>query len=151
MRIIKATEQSRNEMINLLKSNNLPAEDLPKELDEFYTAMDGQRIVGLIGMERYSHYGLLRSMVVHPDYRNKQIAKKLVQLLEQKAASSGIITMYLLTETAEKYFSRNNYQLITRKEVPEPLFRSSECSHVCPVSATVMKKELQRQFTTVVQ
>jgi amino-acid N-acetyltransferase len=151
MRIIKATEQSRNEMINLLKSNNLPAEDLPKELDEFYTAMDGQRIVGLIGMERYSHYGLLRSMVVHPDYRNKQIAKKLVQLLEQKAASSGIITMYLLTETAEKYFSRNNYQLITRKEVPEPLFRSSEFSHVCPVSATVMKKELQSQFTTVVQ
>lgn len=151
MRIIKATEQSRNEIINLLKSNNLPAEDLPKELDEFYTAMDGQRIVGLIGMERYSHYGLLRSMVVHPDYRNKQIAKKLVQLLEQKAASSGIITMYLLTETAEKYFSRNNYQLITRKEVPEPLFRSSEFSHVCPVSATVMKKELQSQFTTVVQ
>jgi amino-acid N-acetyltransferase len=151
MRIIKATEQSRNEIINLLKSNNLPAGDLPKELDEFYTAMDGQRIVGLIGMERYSHYGLLRSMVVHPDYRNKQIAKKLVQLLEQKAASSGIITMYLLTETAEKYFSRNNYQLITRKEVPEPLFRSSEFSHVCPVSATVMKKELQSQFTTVVQ
>ena len=151
MRIIKATEQSRNEMINLLKSNNLPAGDLPEELDEFYTAMDGQRIVGLIGMERYSHYGLLRSMVVHPDYRNKQIAKKLVQLLEQKAASSGIITMYLLTETAEKYFSRNNYQLITRKEVPEPLFRSSEFSHVCPVSATVMKKELQNQFTTVVQ
>jgi amino-acid N-acetyltransferase len=151
MRIIKATEQSRNEIINLLKSNNLPAGDLPEKLDEFYTAMDGQRIVGLIGMERYSHYGLLRSMVVHPDYRNKQIAKKLVQLLEQKAASSGIITMYLLTETAEKYFSRNNYQLITRKEVPEPLFRSSEFSHVCPVSATVMKKELQSQFTTVVQ
>ena len=151
MRIIKATEQSRNEIINLLKSNNLPAGDLPEKLDEFYTAMDGQRIVGLIGMERYSHYGLLRSMVVHPDYRNKQIAKKLVQLLEQKAASSGIITMYLLTETAEKYFSRNNYQLITRKEVPEPLFRSSEFSHVCPVSATVMKKELQNQFTTVVQ
>jgi amino-acid N-acetyltransferase len=151
MRIIKATEQSRNEIINLLKSNNLPAGDLPEKLDEFYTAMDGQRIVGLIGMERYSHYGLLRSMVVHPDYRNKQIAKKLVQLLEQKAASSGIITMYLLTETAEKYFSRNNYQVITRKEVPEPLFRSSEFSHVCPVSATVMKKELQNQFTTVVQ
>ena len=151
MRIIKATEQSRNEMINLLKSNNLPAEDLPKELDEFYTAMDGQRIVGLIGMERYSHYGLLRSMVVHPDYRNKQIAKKLVQLLEQKAASSGIITMYLLTETAENYFSRNNYQLITREEVPEELLRSSEFSHVCPLSATVMKKELQSQFTTVVQ
>jgi amino-acid N-acetyltransferase len=151
MRIIKATEQSRNEMINLLKSNNLPAEDLPKELDEFYTAMDGQRIVGLIGMERYSHYGLLRSMVVHPDYRNKQIAKKLVQLLEQKAANSEIITMYLLTETAENYFSRNNYQLITREEVPEELLLSSEFSHVCPVSATVMKKELQSQFTTVVQ
>jgi amino-acid N-acetyltransferase len=151
MRIIKATEQSRNEIINLLKSNNLPAGDLPEVLDEFYTALDGQKIVGLIGMERYSHYGLLRSMVVHPDYRNKQIAKKLVQLLEQKAANSEIITMYLLTETAENYFSRNNYQLITREEVPEELLLSSEFSHVCPVSATVMKKELQSQFTTVVR
>lgn len=151
MQITKAIEQSRNEVIELLKSNNLPAADLPGVLDDFYTAIDEQKIVGLIGMERYAHYGLLRSMVVHPDYRNKRIAGMLIQLLEQTAASSGITTIYLLTETAESYFSKKNYQLITREEVPEALLQSSEFSHVCPVSATVMKKDLNKEFIKAVQ
>ncbi len=147
MQIINATAQSRDEIIGLLKSNNLPAADLPEVLDDFYIAIDEQKIVGLIGMERYARYGLLRSMVVHPEYRNRQIAGKLVQLLEQTAAGLGITNMYLLTETAENYFNRKNYQVITRAEVPEALFQSSEFSHVCPAGATVMKKDLEGKFT----
>lgn len=68
----------------------------------------------------------------------------LLQLLEQTATNSGVTTMYLLTETAEKYFNKKNYQVITRNEVPQALFQSSEFSHVCPVSATVMKKDLKK-------
>jgi amino-acid N-acetyltransferase len=151
MQIVKATEQSRDEIKSLLQSQNLPAEDLPNVLADFFAAVDGGELIGLIGMERYGHYGLLRSMVVHPDYRNKQIAEKLVQLLEQTASGSGITTMYLLTETAENYFVKKNYQVITREEVPQALFQSSEFSHVCPVSATVMRKDLEKQFTTAVQ
>lgn len=146
MQIVKATERSRNEIINLLRTNELPAEDLPGTLNDFYAAVEEGKIVGLIGMERYSDFGLLRSMVVHPDYRNKQIAEKLVQLLEQSASGSGITTIYLLTETAERYFSKKNYRVITRDEVPQALFQSSEFSHVCPASATVMKKDLKQQF-----
>ncbi len=144
MQIVKATEQSRNEIINLLKTNNLPVEDLPDTLKDFYAAVDDEKIVGLIGMEQYSHFGLLRSMVVHPIYRNRQIAEMLLQLLEQTATNSGVTTMYLLTETAENYFSKRKYQVITRDEVPQALFQSSEFSHVCPVSATVMKKDLKK-------
>ena len=110
MQIVNATEQSRNELIDLLKSNNLPADDLPASLADFYSAVDEGKIVGLIGMERYGRYGLLRSMVVHPEHRNKQIAEKLVRQLEQTATGSGIETMYLLTETAEKYFNKKNYK-----------------------------------------
>ena len=146
MQIVKATGQSRDEMINLLQSNNLPTEDLPSSLDEFYAAIDEGRVVGLIGMERYTHYGLLRSMVVHPTYRNRHIAEKLVQLLEQTAHASGITAMYLLTETAPQYFERKGYQKIAREEVPEALQASSEFSHVCPVSAIVMKKMISQEW-----
>ena len=59
MQIVEAIEQSRDEMINLLQSNNLPTEDLPSSLHEFYAAIDEGSVVGLIGMERYTHYGLL--------------------------------------------------------------------------------------------
>ena len=150
MQTVNASEKCQNEIIDLLRSNNLPWEDLPASLNDFYAMVDEGKIVGLIGMERYAHYGLLRSMVVHPDYRNRLIADKLVQALEQKAAISGITAMYLLTETAEQYFSKRNYQVITRSEVPQALFQSSEFSHVCPVSATVMKKDLENQFITSV-
>ncbi len=150
MQTVKAPEECRNEIIHLLQSNNLPWEDLPSSLNDFYAVIDEGKIVGLIGMERYAHYGLLRSMVVHAGYRNRLIAENLVQLLEQSAAISGIRAMYLLTETAEKYFSKRNYKVIARSEVPQPLFQSSEFSHVCPVSATVMKKDLENQIVSAV-
>jgi amino-acid N-acetyltransferase len=142
MQIVHATEQSRDEMAALLQSQNLPAEDLPKTLSDFYTAIDEEKVIALIGMERYHNYGLLRSMVVHPAYRNRGIADALVKLLEETANATGITAMYLLTETADKYFDRKGYATVTRSEVPAELMQSSEFSHVCPVSATVMKKDL---------
>lgn len=140
--IQKATEQYRAAIVSLLQSQKLPTEDLPAVLDNFLIVTEEDNLVGLIGLERYGHYGLLRSMVVHPDYRNRQIAERLVQQLEETAKASGIATMYLLTETAEKYFCRKGYNTIHRSEVPSMLMQSSEFSHVCPASATVMKKKL---------
>ena len=140
MNILEASFQQRDAITTLLQSQGLPTEDLPQALPDFYVAVEEEKVIGLIGMERYSRFGLLRSMVVHPDYRNRQIAEKLVQLLEEKAGTSGIQYMYLLTETAEKYFERKGYSTIGREEVPAEIKTSSEFSHVCPASATVMKK-----------
>lgn len=142
MTIVKATAEKRSAIISLLQSQSLPADDLPPALPDFYVAEDGDLVVGLIGMERYGNHGLLRSMVVAPDYRNRQIAEKLVQVLEEEARSYGIFSIYLLTETAEKYFDRKGYTKISRTNVPAEVMLSSEFSHVCPVSATVMKKDL---------
>ena len=142
MQITTATAQSRNDIIDLLQSQKLPTADLPPVLADFYTITEDGKVIGAIGMERYSHYGLLRSMVVHPEYRNQQIAATLVQQLEKQAASSGIKVLYLLTETADQYFSRKGYHTISRDEVPDEVKGSSEFSHVCPVSAVVMKKVL---------
>lgn len=149
MDIIKATSQQRDEIIDLLQKENLPAEDLPLDLSNFYTAIEENTIIGLIGLEPYGENGLLRSMVVSPNYRNQQIAERLVKMLEEQAIISGINTIYLLTETADKYFSRKGYKTIVREEVPTELKASSEFSHVCPVSAIVMKKELAEQAVTI--
>lgn len=142
MNIQKATEQARAAIVSLLQSQKLPTEDLPAVLENFLIAEEDGQLVALIGLERYGRDGLLRSMVVHPAYRNRQIAERLVHQLETTASLSGIATLYLLTETAEKYFSRKGYNIISRSEVPPLLMQSSEFSHVCPASATVMKKEL---------
>lgn len=132
----------REAVVTLLKSENLPVEDLPASLDNFFIAVDHNNIVGAIGLENYNNGGLLRSLVVDVDYRNEKIAGKLVTQLEEKAKTLGINEMYLLTETAPEYFANKGYQKINRTEVPTHMQQSSEFSHVCPASAIVMKKAL---------
>ena len=141
MHITEATPPMRAEIIALLQSQQLPVEDLPSQLSDFFVAQEDGKLIGLIGMELYGEYGLLRSMVVHPDFRNKQIAADLVQTLEQRAKAAGIKALYLLTETAARYFSKKGFSTIQREEVPDVVKASSEFSHVCPVSATVMVKQ----------
>lgn len=132
----------RPQIVSLLQANHLPVDDLPVMLNNFFVAMDQGTVIGGIGMETHGQYGLLRSMVVHPDYRNKNIATTLVAWLEMKAIESGIVELYLLTETASGYFQKKGFDVIERSNVPAPVTQSSEFSHVCPVSAIIMKKSL---------
>jgi amino-acid N-acetyltransferase len=140
--ITKADDNQRQSVIALLQSERLPVEDLPASLDNFFVALDNFNVVGTIGLEKYENYGLLRSMVVNKEYRDRNIASQLVERLEEYAVAVGIDFMYLLTETAPQYFERKSYQRITRDQVPKELQASSEFSHVCPDSAIVMKKAL---------
>ena len=140
--ITKAIAAQRQSIIQLLQAEKLPVDDLPASLDNFFVATDNNNVIAAIGVELYGDCGLLRSMVVDRDYRSKYIASQLVQELESHAKTNGVNCMYLLTETASQYFERKGYQRIARDQVPEPLKASSEFSHVCPVSAIVMKKLL---------
>lgn len=137
-----AANSQRKEIIQLLQGENLPVTDLPASLDNFFVTMENDKVIGAIGLELYTDCGLLRSMIVSRDHRNKNIASGLIRKLEEFARTSGINTMYLLTETADKYFERQGYQKINRDDVPEELKVSSEFSHLCPATAFLMKKEL---------
>jgi amino-acid N-acetyltransferase len=139
--ITKASDSQRALVIALLQSEKLPVVDLPESLSNFFVASNNGQVVGAIGLEQYGNYALLRSMVVSNVFRNKNIASRLVEHLESYGRLLGVSAMYLLTETAPGYFEKKGYQKINREEVPAALQVSSEFSHVCPVSAIVMKKE----------
>lgn len=141
-KIAKAKADQRQSIISLLQSENLPTEDLPHSLDNFFVVLKGDGIVAAIGLEQYGNCGLLRSMVVKKEYRNRSIASDLVKELESEAFALGIDCIYLLTETAPLYFEREGYKPVTRDETPEAIKASSEFKNVCPVSAIVMKKSL---------
>lgn len=140
--ITAAGNSAREKIIALLLAEKLPVEDLPASLDNFFVAVDNDTIVGAVGMEQYDNYALLRSLVVDKDYRGKSIANNLLAELEQHASAHGVSDVYLLTETAPTYFAKKEYTKVTREEVPQAVQASSEFSHVCPVSAVVMKKSL---------
>jgi len=140
--VTKASEAQRAAITALLKAEHLPAEDLPATLDHFFVVEQEGAVVGAIGLEAYGQVGLLRSMVVDQAFRGQSLATQLVAELERYAAAQGLHTLYLLTETADLYFEKKGYERIHRAEVPEALKASTEFSHVCPASATVMKKAL---------
>ena len=142
MKIIQVNHTHRQTIIELLKAEKLPVDDLPGNLDHFFVAVVDGDIIGAIGLEHYSPFGLLRSMVVRKDYRNRRVAAALVETLEKHASDLKIDWLYLLTETASAYFDKKNYKRIERTEVPDEIKQSTEFSSVCPVSSIVMKKSL---------
>ncbi len=101
-----ARPEHREAIISLLQSAGLPVEDLPNGLQNFYTALDNGIVVGLIGLETYGRNGLLRSLVVRPDYRQMKIAAALVDEVERTGRDLRLADIYLLTETAKDYFTK---------------------------------------------
>ena len=101
--------------------------------------MENSSVIGAIGLETYERSGLLRSLIVKPEYRKMNIAAALVNEIESLGRRLGLANIYLLTETAKDYFDRKGYETIERTEAPESLQQSSEFSHVCPSTAVVMK------------
>jgi amino-acid N-acetyltransferase len=141
--LIEPIKNQHKAIAAILSAEKLPVDDLPETLDNFLAATENGLTIGVVGLEIYGVYGLLRSLVVLPEYRGKGIAGKLIKHLESLAARSGLKALYLLTETAPEYFAGKGFQKITRAEVPDEVKQSTEFSHVCPVSAIVMKKSIK--------
>ena len=142
IQIVPVEPAYRDAIISLLQSEKLPVSDLPTDLPDFLMAIDNGNVVGGIGLEIYARNGLLRSLVVKPEYRNMKIAASLISELEKVARDAGLQVIYLLTETAPDYFSKKGYEVIARSEAPESLQQSSEFSHVCPTTAVLMRKRI---------
>jgi amino-acid N-acetyltransferase len=137
---IKHAENQRDEIVAILSAQNLPVYDLPQTLYNFFVAIENEKLLGVVGLEIYGAYGLVRSLAVIPEHRNKGIAEKLIERMESFAVTQGLKELFLLTETAPAYFEGKAYNKIGRDEVPDEVKLSSEFSHVCPVSAVIMKK-----------
>ena len=97
---------------------------------------------GIVGLEIHGEYGLLRSLVVWENARYCGYGKILVNEIEKLALQKKVKTLFLLTNTAEMFFTRLNYQKIERDDVPQPIRNTQEFFSLCPDSAAVMRKFL---------
>jgi C_GCAxxG_C_C family probable redox protein len=137
------TQTDLPRVIEMLTAENLPTEDLAEtDLNEFLVAEDEGRVVGVGGLEQYGHTGLLRSLAVDQVARGSGIGSRLYEALELQAREKGLLRLYLLTTTAERYFSRMGYAVIERDVAPLPIQKSRQFSSLCPQSAVVMQKPL---------
>ncbi|AUD06567.1 arsenic resistance N-acetyltransferase ArsN2 [Spirosoma pollinicola] len=129
-------------IIALLEQGHLLTEDLPTRLADFVIAKEEGRPIGVAGLERFGLVGLLRSVAVDPQYQGQQIAAQLVSRLMETAQASSLENVYLITNTADRYFERYGFQIVNRQEVPAAIQQTQQFSELCPSSAIVMKRAL---------
>lgn len=129
------------EVTALLGANGLPIADLSPAI-RFLGVRDDGGLEGVVGVERHGDLGLLRSLAVRQDRRESGLGSALVLEVERIASAEGVGALYLLTTTAERFFTRRGYARIGREAVPVAIRESSEFALVCPSSAAVMQKSL---------
>ena len=143
-----ASDADQPEIETLLRNSDLPTSGVKESLDGFLVAEVQGSVVGAIGLEERSNYGLLRSTVVVPAWRGKHVAGELVERMIAAARARRLEALYLLTTTAERYFPRFGFTVTTRDSVPDAIKATDEFTDACPATATVMCLRLGGQRST---
>jgi amino-acid N-acetyltransferase len=128
----------------LLAAANLPTGDLTaSHCEHFFYWGPADEPTGLVGVELFGDVALLRSLAVSADARSSGMGTALVRHIENYAASQGVRTLYLLTTTAERFFTRLGYGSVAREAAPPAIRSTPEFAGICPASSAFMSKQLQ--------
>lgn len=126
----------------LLESVSLPSVDIGDHISNFLVLEYAGTLIGTIGMELYGETALLRSLAIRKEYQFDGYGRNLYQCLVLNAQKNGVKHIYLLTTTAEKYFSKKGFRKISRYEVPEEIKNTTEYTTLCPSDSICMVKIL---------
>ena len=127
--------------VALLRSAGLSVSDLTAaHLNNFYYSGSAAEPDGIIGLELYGTQALLRSLVVAVSMRSTGLGSALLDHAESHARGAGVQSIYLLTTTAESFFSRRGYVLTRRDDAPASIRVTREFADICPASSAFMVK-----------
>jgi len=127
---------------HLLTEAGLPLDGAAEAFATGVVARDGDRLVGCAAIEPYGGAALLRSVAVAPDQRRTGVGTSLVHAVEDLARDRGAMSLILLTETAEPWFTRLGYETIDRASVPVDVAGSVEFETACSTTAVAMRRTL---------
>ena len=145
MKFSFASAEDAEQIKQILEASGLHHQDIrPSQLHHFLIAKDDNDLTfaGVVGLEQKNDVGLLRSLAVAKVYRRQGLATQLVNKIEEYARSQKVASLYLLTLTAEDFFTKQGYQKADRKSAPPVLQETTEFKSLCPETAMCMKKHL---------
>lgn len=122
----------------LLSANGLPDEDVGEHIEHFVLAWDKHALLATAGVELLGNDGLLRSLCVSANYRNRGLATELCKRVESYSRNAGLRRLYLLTTTARDFFGRRGYAVCLRESVPSRVQDTAEFRSLCPSTAVCM-------------
>ena len=133
----KASAEDLESARSLLTISDLPTQGL--EETELWRVRDKDgRILGIAGLETWGRQGLLRSVVVADARRNEGIGRSLVRRVTEEARERGVRELYLITETAPRFFEKLGFRPLERKRVEGEVLNSVEFKGACAETAPVM-------------
>lgn len=136
------TIQDYSPVAKLLEKANLPVAGVEDNFENFLVLLDDDRIIGAVGLEVYGQKALLRSMVVAKAHQRKGHGKRLCETVLRNARDQQLVEIYLLTETAERFFAAQGFEAIDRELVDEGVRSAEEFRSLCPSTATCMRLNL---------
>lgn len=141
--IASARASDLPDVVRLLDVAKLPRQDVTAALLEHYLLVRrGVALVGVIGLEPLGRVGLLRSLAVAEDERGRGLGIALTHALERRARDLGIADLYLLTTTAERFFSKLGYRRVPRTGAPTAIQGTREYRELCADSSVCMVKRI---------
>ncbi len=144
--IERAKSSDHAALVVLLQETNLPPDDIELNMENFLIVRhleaigDPEFLIGSVGLEIYKDSGLLRSLAVHPKFQGKGLGSRLVESMIDFAKEKGINRLFLLTDTAEEFFEKRGWVVVTRDKVPEDMKQSIEFTTLCTSSPSMMKE-----------
>jgi amino-acid N-acetyltransferase len=138
IRIVRFDER----IATLLRESGLPTGDLSSGSDVVLFSCTGEDgPFAVVGLELHGSCGLLRSLAVAPQRRGEGLGETLLAHAEKAAAERGVKELYLLTTTAERYFSERGYGVTDRATAPAAIARTRQFSELCPSTSVLMVKK----------
>lgn len=131
-----------NSIISLLNLFDLPVSDLETAPVHFFGIKEKNNLIVIGALEIYSKNAVLRSVAVHPDFQNSGYGKEMIHFLENKALEFGVKKLFLLTTTADGFFTKLNYQSTHREFCPDDIKSSTQFAQICPSTASTFFKNL---------
>jgi amino-acid N-acetyltransferase len=140
MAIRPARRSDLDAIRRLLAASKLPDADVGEHLGHFLVGEQDGAIAAVVGLEVGGAAGLLRSLAVREDLRGSGIGRDLVARATERARALGVTELWLLTQTAERFFARLGWTRVDRSEAPAAIRSSREFRELCPDSAVLMRR-----------
>lgn len=131
-------------ILQLLERTTLPTAGVAAHLAHALVARDASGIVASAALEIYDEGALLRSVAVDPRWQGSGLGQRITRAAIAAAEARGVPALFLLTTTADRFFPRFGFSVVTRADVPAGVRESVEFRSACPASAIVMRKTLQK-------
>ena len=129
-------------IVELLTASKLPCAGIEDHVASTLVARQEPGVVGTAALELYGSAALLRSVAVATQLRGQGLGAALTVAALDLARRRGVRTVYLLTETAGRFFPKFGFTAITRAQVEPVVLGSLEFTAACPKSALVMVKQM---------